>query len=1029
MTDVADLYAILRLETAPFTSGLRTAATEGESFTAKMGGVGAAMSKVGAATAAVGVGVAVVSVKMASDFQTQMTRLYTAAGLTQDQLKKFGTTADGLNAQVLKIGDTVGIAGTKMAEALYHPISAGLDLKSSLEVVKYAAEEAKISGASLDDTTYSLSSVMKAFNQPASQAKQTMAELNAVVGQGDMRFQDFNGSIKNWAPTAAQMGISVKSMGAGLAYLTDRGNSAEVAATRMTMGISMMTTPSKQATKMLVGMGLASTDVKASSEAMQSAMQKAGITQNKLAMDLKQPDGLYVALNDLKTSLEKAGVSGTEADSVLSKIFGGGRSDKAIMSLMQNLDGLKGKYQDIANASAPAKFDAAWQKSQQTFSAQMEKIKANAENLGIALGLKLIPVIQSVLSFFTQHKAASEALAAAIGVVLTGAVVKFVAGALSPLISAMGGAVKAVQGMRTGLSLLTQGFQDARVANSAFSGVMGTLGGKLRTAFDAAGAGLGRLKTSATSAFETLQLKGMYAWDGTKAGALRMRTAAVSALDTVRLKGMYAWEGVKSGASKAATAVTDFGSKVATATKAAGAAAWSGTVNGLRAVGTAMKTAALASLEYAKSAATAVATSVRAAAAWTAEKVALIATSVAEKAAAAAQWLLNAAMDANPIGLIVLAIAALVAALIYAYNHCKTFREIVQAVFRGVATVAMWLWHSVFEPVFHGIATVVGWVVDFIKGHWPMLLAILTGPIGIAVLLITKYWSQIKDAFSTAYHAVVGVVTDMVVFVALLPGRIIMAVASLAARLFTWATEAFTKAKDAVVSVVTSLLVWWVTLPNRILAAVSSLGSILWNWATSAFSQAWHAAVSIGGSLLSWVAGIPGRILSVLGDLGSLLWNAGANVIRGLINGINSMFGAVGHAVSGIVSDIKAHLPWSPAKKGPLSGSGAPEIGGRNITKLLAKGIDSGTGDIEAAMGRITGKARASLAVGVSGGFGGGAGALAMAGGGATAPVIYNVTVNVQGSVLSERDLRDTVQQQMLQLGARNSQTWQSYHR
>jgi TP901 family phage tail tape measure protein len=270
----------------------------------------------GVGLAVLGVGVA--SVKMASDFQTQMTRLYTAAGAPKQAV------LDATN-QVLSLGNAVGFSGTQMAEALYHPVSAGLDLATSLEVVKFAAQEAQISGASLDDTTYSLSSVMKAFNLPASQAHDTMAELNSIVGQGDMRFQDFNTSIKNWAPTAAQMGISITSMGAALAYLTDRGNSAEEASTRVTMGLTMMATPSKQAAKLLEGLGVASGDVSAATDSMTSILKKTGITQNQLAVDLQSPDGIYVALNHLKDALAAAGVTGTEADSVLSKIFGGGR--------------------------------------------------------------------------------------------------------------------------------------------------------------------------------------------------------------------------------------------------------------------------------------------------------------------------------------------------------------------------------------------------------------------------------------------------------------------------------------------------------------------------------------------------------------------------------------------------------------------------------------------------------------------------------------------------------------------------------
>lgn len=336
-------------------------------------------------------GIGIVAVDLGAKFQAAMTKLSTAAGAPIAQVDKMKST-------VLSTAQSVGMSGTEMATALYHPVSAGLSLAASLQAVKYAAEETQISGAKLDDTTYSLSSVMKAFNFSAKDAGPTMAQLNAIVGEGDMRFQDFNSSIKNWAPTAAQMGISVTSMGAGLAYLTDRGNSAEVAATRLTMGISMMTTPSAKATSMLVAMGVASTDVKASSTAMETAMKKGGITQNRLALDLKKPDGLYVALTDLKTSLEKAGVSATEADSIMSKIFGGGRSDKAMMSLLQNLPGLKGKFDAIANDSSMKHFQAAWEKTTKTLSYQWKQIETGAENLGVKIGTALIPQVSKFIN-------------------------------------------------------------------------------------------------------------------------------------------------------------------------------------------------------------------------------------------------------------------------------------------------------------------------------------------------------------------------------------------------------------------------------------------------------------------------------------------------------------------------------------------------------------------------------------------------------------------------------------------------------
>jgi len=60
-----------------------------------------------------------------------------------------------------------------------------------------------------------------------------------------------------------------------------------------------------------------------------------------------------------------------------------------------------------------------------------------------------------------------------------------------------------------------------------------------------------------------------------------------------------------------------------------------------------------------------------------AHKAATIAVSLATKAWAGVQWLLNAALSANPIGLVVVGIAALVTAVVWAYNKFEGFRNMV----------------------------------------------------------------------------------------------------------------------------------------------------------------------------------------------------------------------------------------------------------------------------------------------------------------------------------------------------------------
>jgi len=85
---------------------------------------------------------------------------------------------------------------------------------------------------------------------------------------------------------------------------------------------------------------------------------------------------------------------------------------------------------------------------------------------------------------------------------------------------------------------------------------------------------------------------------------------------------------------------------------------------------------------------------------------ATIASTVAQGAASAAttvwtgaQWLLNAALTANPIGLVIAAVAALVAGVIIAYKNSETFRDIVQGTWRAIQSAAQTAWNDYLKPV------------------------------------------------------------------------------------------------------------------------------------------------------------------------------------------------------------------------------------------------------------------------------------------------------------------------------------------
>ena len=195
----------------------------------------------------------------------------------------------------------------------------------------------------------------------------------------------------------------------------------------------------------------------------------------------------------------------------------------------------------------------------------------------------------------------------------------------------------------------------------------------------------------------------------------------------------------------------------------------------------------------------------------------------AQKAMAAAQWLVNAAMSANPIMLLVLAIAALVAGFIYAYNHSETFRRIVDQVWGAIKAaiggVIDWL-IAVVPQAFAWVKnaflnyTPLGLVIshwDQIKGavmtvvNWfrsavPAALQAIKNafmnytPVG----LVISHWEQINSAVSNAIASVMS-------YVSALPGRIISALSGLGSRACSIGTDLIQGVIDGISAMASSV--------------------------------------------------------------------------------------------------------------------------------------------------------------------------------------------------------------------------------
>lgn len=122
----------------------------------------------------------------------------------------------------------------------------------------------------------------------------------------------------------------------------------------------------------------------------------------------------------------------------------------------------------------------------------------------------------------------------------------------------------------------------------------------------------------------------------------------------------------------------------------------------------------------------------------TGSAIATAAQATAAGIATAAQWALNAAMEANPIGLIIVAIAALVAIIILIATKTTWFKDLWNVIW-GAITATIRAAGNVAATVGRAISTAFVTAVNAVKTAWGAIGAFFSG-----------IWSKIKNAFSNA---------------------------------------------------------------------------------------------------------------------------------------------------------------------------------------------------------------------------------------------------------------------------------------
>lgn len=204
---------------------------------------------------AVGIGViATKSVEAAAGFQQMTTTLVTSAGESASQIDK-------VRQGILQIGDATGTSNEQLSKGMYQIESAGFHGADGLNILKAAAQGAKAENADLEKVSDAVTSTLRDYHLPASDAADVTSKLVTAVANGKSTFEGFTGALHSVLPVASAAHVSMNDVLGSLAAMTVHGMSADQAAQNLAHSINKMQSPTSAMTGELAQLGIKSSDL------------------------------------------------------------------------------------------------------------------------------------------------------------------------------------------------------------------------------------------------------------------------------------------------------------------------------------------------------------------------------------------------------------------------------------------------------------------------------------------------------------------------------------------------------------------------------------------------------------------------------------------------------------------------------------------------------------------------------------------------------------------------------------------------
>ena len=324
------------------------------------------------------------------------------------------------------------------------------------------------------------------------------------------------------------------------------------------------------------------------------------------------------------------------------------------------------------------------------------------------------------------------------------------------------------------------------------------------------------------------------------------------------------------------------------------------------------------------------------------------ALTIVTKAQTAAQWLLNAAMNANPIGLVIAAIVALVTAFVILWNKSEDFRNFWIGLWDSIKSVVVDFWENNIKPVFEAIGNVFSSIWE---NYLQPILGYIQEKFTEVFTKISDLWNNVLKPVFDAIGSVFKWLWDVVLSVILIAmaaqfalvwngikalwDNVLKPTFQALGDFFRWVWEKVLKPtlgflSDTFKTTFEGIKLIWNTVLKPVFDAIGSAFKKVWNEylkpTIDAITEAFTAmGDSIGGVWDKlWNSILKPIINSILGGMETLA--------NGVVRGMNRVIDAL--------NNLSFTIPdWVPEFGGRTFGFSIGKLGEVNLPRLASGGV------------------------------------------------------------------------------------------